>query len=164
MAGAWRWPHLASRLRRGAAICHATYMPSWRVWCSVVRAVGTRDQHLYVWPLLSLPSVIRLLESTKINSSPLWRRPRVGKPCDVSCNCLHRGTGWNLQKLPSLALCSNYLTTRQAKPMGQSSLLLLPATEIVQVSELRHTVETRTVTGQWKVRIQTDRYSPFHTA
>jgi len=48
--------------------------------------------------------------------------------------------------------------------MGHPSLLLLPTTEIVPVSELRHTVEIRTVTGQWKVRIRTDRYSHRDTA
>ena len=43
--------------------------------------------------------------------------------------------------------------------MGHPSLLFSPTTEIVLVSELRHTVEICTVTGQWKVRIRTDRYS-----
>jgi hypothetical protein len=76
-----------------------------------------------------------------------------------------RGTDWNLRNPPSLVLCcSTAVPTRQVKPMGHPSLLLLPATEIVQVSELRHTLEISTVTGQWKVRIRTDRYSHCDTA
>lgn len=164
MAGTWRWPHLASRLGISAAIRHATFMACIFVW---------RTGWHHPWSASArvtsavTPTVIRLLELAKINSNtcrPLSRQHRARKPCDGSVDSLRRGTGWNLWKLTSLAVCcSLYLPTRLVKPVGHPSLLLLPTTEIVQVSELRHTIEIRTVTGQWKVRTRTDRYSHCDT-
>ena len=60
------------------------------------------------------------------------------EPFVASIHCLLRGTGCNLRKLPSLALCSFYFSARRVKTTRHPSPLLLPATKIVQVSELRH--------------------------